>query len=806
MFDANAAANAGRGDWSTPPYLGTLDIETDGAVPKITGVINGPFGFTLVEHATGIVLDQGPSSQNGVDDWNREIAVFVFPEDVVMGGSFTSINVVGSRPFVILARGGLTLNKEIDVSGSDAGNWVEGNSNPIAGGAGVAGGGTGGTGSPGPLTEPKVSVARGEGPGNLSEIILAGSLGYWPGAGFGGRGDDSNQGASPVYGDLLERLQAGSGGGGVVGTSPVLDPDTSGGGGGAGGGAVELGATGTLTINAEIRANGGTGSAQGGTATSISDGSNGSGGGVLLHANDVVVSSGLRANARNNTQSRAFHPGGGGRIALLESGLASYTFGDGLATIGLGNVQAHASSDDALSGVITISPQLARVKNGFSVVLIPGYIANLEADVHSTQERVLAVATDLTIQSGGTADYLADDSLDSDDVITVDAGGVLNTNGFSDTVGGLAVNGHAALGAGTTLTTDTFAESGTVAVETGAVLAIGHSGGVSTFTGQLSGGGGLTVLGGAQTMQSTFIYTGPTHVVDGTLTINNTFTTPGDTITVDAPGTLLASGILQRDLAGDGSVTATGALVLGSLTSGSGISFDGTLNAGANQVVLFDANTAELGAQTNVAAGGQLNAINGAALGNGEQVTATGPASIDGVFTNDGTVNGPAGPGEFLTFHKDVTGIGSFTGNIEFLQGYSPGASPAAISIDGNVALGPASQLLLELAGLAPGTGHDRLAISGNLGAAGGLTVALLDGYHPSLGDAFDVLAFGSVTGGFSAITLPALGGGLAFDASQVLTTGTLTVVPEPGTFAITAVAWLVGAATRRRHRHANVR
>ena len=56
-------------------------------------------------------------------------------------------------------------------------------------------------------------------------------------------------------------------------------------------------------------------------------------------------------------------------------------------------------------------------------------------------------------------------------------------------------------------------------------------------------------------------------------------------------------------------------------------------------------------------------------------------ATINANFVNNGVVNGPTGSGQELTFTQAVKGAGSTTGNIEYAASYSPGNSPAAVSV-----------------------------------------------------------------------------------------------------------------------------
>ena len=71
----------------------------------------------------------------------------------------------------------------------------------------------------------------------------------------------------------------------------------------------------------------------------------------------------------------------------------------------------------------------------------------------------------------------------------------------------------------------------------------------------------------------------------------------------------------------------------------------------------------------------------------------------------------------------------------------------------------------------------DMLAVTQNLHAAGTFQVLLAEGYTPQAGDQFTVLSFGTVSGAFDAIELPALSSGLAWNVNDLLIGGGLEVV-----------------------------
>ncbi|MCL4207729.1 MAG: autotransporter-associated beta strand repeat-containing protein, partial [Pirellulaceae bacterium] len=162
----------------------------------------------------------------------------------------------------------------------------------------------------------------------------------------------------------------------------------------------------------------------------------------------------------------------------------------------------------------------------------------------------------------GPVDYLPNGS-----AVTVASGATLNLNGQSESIGSLAGAGTVALGSGT--------------------LTTGADGLSTTFTGAMSGTGGLTKIGaGTFTLQGVGIaYTGSTLISSGTLDLNYT---PGFNSDLTNDAALVLSGVsgtwnLNRSIAGTGTVTKTGAgaVVLGGSTgntySGLTTLVDGTL-------------------------------------------------------------------------------------------------------------------------------------------------------------------------------------------------------------------------------------
>jgi hypothetical protein len=121
-------------------------------------------------------------------------------------------------------------------------------------------------------------------------------------------------------------------------------------------------------------------------------------------------------------------------------------------------------------------------------------------------------------------------------------------------------------------------------------------------------------------------------------------------------------------------------------------------------------------------------------------------------------------PDNIIEFAADVSGDGNFVGggNVVFLGGYSPGASPAGVQFDGDATFASASSLLMELNGATPGTDYDQLVVAGDVRLGGRLEVEFLTAtFLPTLSQQFDlIVAAGMIDGEFANVDLPQYAGG----------------------------------------------
>lgn len=91
------------------------------------------------------------------------------------------------------------------------------------------------------------------------------------------------------------------------------------------------------------------------------------------------------------------------------------------------------------------------------------------------------------------------------------------------------------------------------------------------------------------------------------------------------------------------------------------------------------------------------------------------------------------------------------------------------------------------------------ITVTGNASLNGELVVTLEEAYQPQKDDTFAILTAAALSGTYSTVTLPTLGGGLAFELEYLPTSVTLTVVPEPATAVVAAVIITCAASLRPR-------
>jgi autotransporter-associated beta strand protein len=431
-----------------------------------------------------------------------------------------------------------------------------------------------------------------------------------------------------------------------------------------------------------------------------------------------------------------------------------------------GTLSANASASFASSGVMT----------GFGTVSLTG-----TAFVNSGQINVaggnLTLTTNVSFSNSGTItvptgrqlQWNSATALNNAGLVELTGGSVTGTGGFgfSNNVGG-EIRG------GGTVQPPLTNNGGLVRAAGSQPLTI------SNFSGHNTGGGELRVDDGATMNVKNAFNSSGTIVLGGAnasmnlVSVNNTGTMRGQG---RASGAVLNSGVVRAE---GGTLTFTSAgntnTAAGRLESGAGsqLLFTQGLATNAGLIALtggaFDNNNLAI---TNTGRIEGYGTVRTGGLTNNGTISVAGALDVLGPVTNNGSVTTASGAA--TRFFGPVDGAGSYTGagTVVFLNTFSPGASPAAVSFGGDVELGGASTLVIELSGTSPGSQYDTLSVSGDATLGGVLDVELLGGFTPAPGSVFHIVsAAGGVGGSFSDATLPSLVGAnwqLHYDSNAVL-------------------------------------
>ena len=173
----------------------------------------------------------------------------------------------------------------------------------------------------------------------------------------------------------------------------------------------------------------------------------------------------------------------------------------------------------------------------------------------------------------------------------------------------------------------------------------------------------------------------------------------------------------------------------------------------------------------------QLADIDDWAGGNGWAVG--GPNSL--VLDPTQTAAGGATLAAPIDFHGEIAiaryyqtafSAGDVSTNFAALQD-EPFVDVATLAVDGDLVLDPTATLELDIFDSV--VGSDLVDVEGALTAAGVLDISVVGTL--ALGETFDLLDFGSASGGFSSINVSGLGAGLALDTSDLLNTGIVEVI-----------------------------
>ena len=116
---------------------------------------------------------------------------------------------------------------------------------------------------------------------------------------------------------------------------------------------------------------------------------------------------------------------------------------------------------------------------------------------------------------------------------------------------------------------------------------------------------------------------------------------------------------------------------------------------------------------------------------------------------------------------ETLGGSGSVNLNVTNFGELSPGYSPGIENLD-SLTNTDSSTITIELAGLTAGSEYDQINVANNLVFDGALSIELLNGFIPEVGDKFSIMTYGSSAGSFDSISgLTISGTDLYFDIEQ---------------------------------------
>lgn len=510
----------------------------------------------------------------------------------------------------------------------------------------------------------------------------------------------------------------------------------------------------------------------------------------------------------------------------------AFTSGTGPITVGaLGTI-------NIAGGVLTLNGALSFAGTMNFTAGTLSYLDNLTVGTGGL------LGTSLNLDSARTLITTATTTIDATRTLTLSGGtlrtGALVNNGTlafnSGTLGitgagGFTIGGGGALGANVTLgsganlqvtNTATVAGGATVTLNGGAFTAgtLTNSGTVRANLGTASATTGTNASGGRIFIGDTLDISGAfTNALGGRITLENGSGLLSGAGTLNNAGLISGDGTIAKPLTNGttgelrGELGRTLSISGATINSGSFTLVGGTLDFAstvANNAGAFISGHGALftGGLTNAGqmafSGGTTDIRGDTTLTAGSRVVTSGVGSTT-TFFDDVIHNGLeifTGAGASTVFYGSQSGAGSFTGTgtVYFIGDLRPGNSPASVLYEGDLVFGGGATLTLELGGLLAGSQYDRLNVAGELIEDGVLEVALYNGFTPHFGDTFDLFDAGEIAGSFDAITLPALSGDLAWDATNLQSTGQLRVVPEPGVGTLLLAALSVlGLSQRQR-------
>jgi len=339
-------------------------------------------------------------------------------------------------------------------------------------------------------------------------------------------------------------------------------------------------------------------------------------------------------------------------------------------------------------------------------------------------------------------------------------------------------------GLGYVETSVTVNSPGVVRTRTGGNIGLSNIAINGNGTFEIESGGGLTKAGpGTSQINCTFTNNGRVTVLLGVFYIKGPFT--------NVTSGVLTGGIYDLE--------ATFRYDEPAITT-----LSGSINlVGPGSQFLDTSNTNALLNLHSISASGALTLDDERVLGINGELTTSGEItirssdsqlSLDDGFTQNGGVTRLEGGTISCNFGilingGSLEGVGTVQGGLVNSSLVAPGLSPGILNVTGNYNQVSDGELLVEIGGPTPGSGYDRLAVSGSATLSGKLTVVPINGYTFPGSSVYDVITSAGRTGAFLTDNLPVGGGADCVDLTYTATQVRLVKVPCPDTLYVNATA-----------------
>jgi hypothetical protein len=274
------------------------------------------------------------------------------------------------------------------------------------------------------------------------------------------------------------------------------------------------------------------------------------------------------------------------------------------------------------------------------------------------------------------------------------------------------------------------------------------SSGTTTF---LRCSGGPVTLTGAGTVTMSNQANNRIDTADGSSLIN-------ENNTIQGAGSI---GVNTLGITNQGSIIANQpvALTIDPLDA-AGFSNEGVLQAtGSGGLTLLTGTFTTSGSVT-VGAGSSISRT-------GAYTQTAGSTVVDGTLSATGGVDIQGGT---------LAGNGTVSSAVSSSGIVAPGTSAGLLTVGSTYSQSSSGELKIEVGGLIVESEYDRIAVTGAATLDGTLSVELINGFAPNIGDSFTVMTYASKTGTFSNVVVPCLPGGNFLQVGVGATSVDLTV------------------------------